>query len=69
MSNPFKKIAKNARETKAKKQWEGVKETSETYSKICDSCGAPRPKKTDIRNCAYCGFEFMLVDTKIIIDR
>ncbi len=68
MPNPFKKIAKNAKETKAKKQWEGVKEESDTITRSCDSCGAPRPKNTDIRNCAYCGFQFLQIENEIKIN-
>jgi len=65
MSNPFKKIASNSKETKNSNQWKGAKTRSTTVSKICSACGAPRPKRTDLRVCAYCGLEFMTIDKTI----
>lgn len=68
MSNPFKKIASNAKETKNKKQWEGSKTNAAIATKTCGSCGAPRPKRSDLRVCAYCGLTYMDVDTAIKTD-
>lgn len=63
MSNPFKKIAGNSRDTA--KKWESFKGTSTVDSRKCPRCGAPRPVNTNIANCSYCGFKFM--DTDVII--
>ena len=63
MGNPFKKITTNSEQTK--KQWDSVKETSTVASKQCYSCGAPRPKNTNLTICGYCGSKFMSINEKI----
>ena len=63
MSNPFKKITKNAEKTK--KKWDSIKETSTVNSKQCETCGASRPKKTNLTTCDYCGTRFMNINEKI----
>ena len=66
MSNPFKKITDNSEKTK--KKWDFIKETSNVNSKLCNSCGAPRPKKTNLTTCAYCDSQFMNIQEQIISD-
>lgn len=66
MSNPFKKITKNSESTK--KQWDSFKETSSVNAKQCSACGAPRPKKTNLTTCDYCGSIFMNIAIEIKAD-
>ena len=66
MSNPFKKITENSERTK--KEWEGTKKVSKTYSKSCECCGAPRPKNTNLTACNYCSFKFMDIENEIKLD-
>lgn len=65
MSNPFKKIVKNANESQ--KDW-GTNSTSETSSRKCENCGAARPKDTNLTTCDYCDFMFMDIDNEIKTD-
>ena len=65
MSNPFKKITKNAIDSK--KDWGGHK-TSKTETRKCENCGAARPKETNLTTCDYCGFKFMTINTVIKTD-
>ncbi len=67
MSNPFKKIVKNATETK--KIWGDERKESKTDSRKCEGCGAARPKDTNLTTCDYCGFKFMTIDTVIKTDK
>jgi DNA-directed RNA polymerase subunit RPC12/RpoP len=62
MANPFKKITKNAIDSK--KDWGGNK-TSKTKTRKCEGCGAARPKDTNLITCDYCGFHFMTIDNEI----
>ena len=64
--NPFKKITTTANATQ--KKWER-NETSEANSRNCESCGAARPKDTNLTTCDYCGFRFMTIDEKIKTDK
>jgi len=68
MSNPFKKIAKNAESTKSETQWKGSKKNATVKSTTCQQCGAPRPKNTDLTTCDYCKFKFMDIDVVIKSD-
>jgi len=68
MSNPFKKIAKNAESNKSEKQWKGAKNSSNVESRTCEQCGAPRVKNTNLTTCDYCGFKFMDIDSTIKSD-
>ena len=68
MSNPFKKIAKNAESTKSEKQWKDAKTSSSVASRTCEQCGAPRPKDANLTTCSYCKFKFMDIDTVIKSD-
>jgi ribosomal protein L37AE/L43A len=65
MSNPFKKISANAKETA--KKWDSNKQAATIDSRKCPQCGAPRPVNTDIADCSYCGYKFM--EIKVIIKR
>jgi len=65
MANPFKKIAKNAKNTKSKSISEAEKKEAKIESRTCEQCGAPRPKNTNLTTCAYCGYEFMIIDAAI----
>lgn len=67
MSNPFKKIINNSNTTK--KIWSEEKIESKTDTKKCNSCGAARPKETNLTTCDYCGFKFMTIDAKIKTDK
>lgn len=67
MSNPFKKIVKNSNETK--KDWGNEQKESSTSSRKCESCGAARPKETNLTTCDYCGFKFMTINEKIKTDK
>jgi len=66
MANPFEKIIKNSEKTK--KQWDSEKKDSTVDAKQCNTCGAPRPKKTNLTTCDYCGTRFMSIDEKITPD-
>lgn len=63
MSNPFKKIADNSKQTA--KKWDNLKTQSAVNTVTCPHCGAPRPVNTNIGTCAYCGFKFMELEVKI----
>ncbi len=63
MTNPFKKINQNAKHSK--KEWASEKEASVVKSKQCTSCGAPRPKNTNLTTCDYCGTHFMTINQVI----
>ncbi|MDF4202575.1 hypothetical protein PXD56_06405 [Maribacter sp. SA7] len=65
MSNPFKKIVKNANETH--KDW-GTNSNSKTSSRKCENCGAARPKDTNLTTCDYCDFKFMNIHNEIKTD-
>lgn len=65
MSNPFKKIADNAKNTKSSQQFFVEKKVSTSYVLICEVCGAPRPKKTNLTKCDYCKSSFMDIDANI----
>ena len=68
MSNPFKKISKNAEESTNTEYYYEVTKGSKVSSKQCDSCGAPRPKNTDLTSCDYCKTPFMSITKKITTD-
>lgn len=61
MKNPFDKIKKKTDETALK--WE-TKENSSIETKTCKTCGAPRPKNTNIVICDFCGNNFMNMNTQ-----
>ena len=66
MSNPFKKTIKNANESQ--KKWER-NESSKASTRLCEGCGAARPKETNLTTCDYCGFKFMTIDNEIKTDK
>ncbi|MFD2589121.1 hypothetical protein ACFSQJ_19510 [Croceitalea marina] len=59
MSNPFKKITKNAEESKSQMHSQGQRTETGAASKSCSTCGAPRPKNTNLVKCDYCKTSFM----------
>lgn len=59
MSNPFKKITINAETSKGKTHTQGIRTETLVVSKSCDSCGAPRPKNSNLVKCDYCKTPFM----------
>jgi len=63
MSNPFKKIAQNAKDTQ--KKYGSENQESGTSSRKCEGCGAVRPSDTNLTTCDYCGFKFMTIDSEI----
>ncbi len=63
MSNPFKKITKTADESK--KVWDSTLTTSAVETRDCENCGSARPSDSDLRNCAYCGFQYMDLDAEV----
>ncbi|MDP5229634.1 MAG: hypothetical protein NWQ38_04520 [Cellulophaga sp.] len=65
MSNPFKKIADNAKNTKNVQQHLGAKSITTSYVVDCETCGAPRPKNTNLTTCSYCKSVFMNTNTTI----
>jgi hypothetical protein len=67
MSNPFKKITKNAENSK--KEWDSVRTSADAKTKQCDGCGAPRPKGTDLTICNFCGGQFMEIDVEVKADK
>lgn len=64
MSNPFKKIVQNTKESE-KHYSKGAKTTSEIKTRVCKNCKAPRPADTNLTTCDYCGFKFMDIDVVI----
>lgn len=68
MSNPFKKIADNAKNTKNVQQHIGVKTVTSSYAMACETCGAPRPKNTNLSICDYCRSPFMQINYTIKSD-
>jgi len=64
--NPFKKIIINSIETKP--VYDGVQIDASIESKTCKSCGAPRPNKSNLATCAFCGTKFMDIDAQITSD-
>lgn len=59
MSNPFKKITTNAETSKSDLHSRGQQTETRTSSESCKTCGAPRPKKTNLVTCDYCRQPFM----------
>jgi hypothetical protein len=59
MSNPFKKITKKSEDTKSELYQKGITTKTSTTTRCCDSCGAPRPKKSNLTRCDYCKQTFM----------
>jgi len=66
MSNPFKKIAKNATESQPDNT---TNEASKVASRKCGGCGAARPGDTNLTTCDYCGFRFMTIENEIKTDK
>lgn len=64
MTDRFKRIARISAATA--KQWVDTRKASEVETRTCPQCGAPRPTGTDIRQCSYCGFQFM--DDRVNVD-
>ncbi|SMC65334.1 hypothetical protein [Cellulophaga tyrosinoxydans] len=67
MSNPFKKITTNAQNTKST-LYASEEKTASSYALACASCGAPRPKKSNLATCDYCKAPFMNTNTVINAD-
>lgn len=59
MANPFKKITKNAEDSKSQLHDSGQRKQTGVASKSCATCGAPRPKDTNLVRCDYCKTSFM----------
>lgn len=59
MANPFQKITKKSEETKSELYKKGISKKTKTSTRSCDSCGAPRPKKSNLVRCDYCKTVFM----------
>lgn len=59
MSNPFKKITTNAENSKGQMYAESIRTETSVVSKRCESCGAPRPKNSNLVKCDYCKTPFM----------
>ncbi len=68
MANPFKKIIKNAKENKSTMYTSEKGATAKVYTKQCNSCGAPRPTKSNLTKCSYCKTPFMQIDATIKSD-
>ncbi len=67
MANPFKKTINNANKTK--KVYGTERESSETKTRKCESCGAARPTSTNLIVCDYCGFRFMDIEGEITVEK
>lgn len=68
MSNPFKKISKNAEQSKNSMYTHEIRTDAKVSTRQCNSCGAPRPKNTDLTSCNYCNTSFMDIDETINSD-
>ncbi len=68
MANPFKKIVKNSKEHKSTLYASEEGKEAKVYTKQCNSCGAPRPTKSNLTKCSYCKTPFMQIDTIINSD-
>ena len=66
MKDLFKKLAQTAQDSK--KEYDSEKKHSEVNTKTCNSCGAPRPKTSNLVTCEYCKTPFMNIDTQIKTD-
>lgn len=66
MANPFKKTTNNA--NKSKKIYGTERKNSETKTRKCKGCGAARPADSNLTTCDYCGFKFMDIDEKIMVN-
>ncbi|PST83667.1 hypothetical protein C7T94_14130 [Pedobacter yulinensis] len=62
-SNPFRKIADNAKKTS--KKWVNIKAESTLDTVVCPRCGAPRPVNTNVSSCDYCHYKFMNVEVLV----
>lgn len=69
MANPFKKIIKNTEESEQASYKKDMHKESSIETKTCPNCGAPRPRRTDLRRCDYCGYEYMNINEKINPDK
>ncbi|WP_299099100.1 hypothetical protein [uncultured Winogradskyella sp.] len=68
MSNPFKKITSNAAQSKNSMYNTEAHNETTVSTRDCDTCGAPRPKKSDLTICSYCKTSFMDIGTVIKSD-
>lgn len=68
MLNPFKKITANSENTKSSLYSSEAKSVVASYALACTSCGAPRPKNSNLATCDYCKSPFMLNNTIIKSD-
>lgn len=68
MSNPFKKITANSQNSKTSLYSSGEKIAATSYTLACATCGAPRPKKSNLATCDYCKSPFMNTNTVINAD-
>lgn len=59
MSNPFKKITNDAETSKGKMYNHKERTETSVFSNCCESCGAPRPKNSNLVKCDYCKTPFM----------
>lgn len=59
MSNPFKKITSNAENSKSEIYDKEKRSETSVSSRKCNSCGAPRPKNSNLEKCDYCRLPFM----------
>lgn len=57
MPNPFSRLSRNA--SASTRPHPEQRTTSEARARTCATCGAPRPTRTDLRACDYCGTAFM----------
>ncbi|MDR0480764.1 MAG: hypothetical protein LBG66_02640 [Gallionellaceae bacterium] len=61
--NPFQQLAENSQNSAH--QDDRVVEDSTVAARKCPRCGAPRPARTDISHCAYCGERYMVVPVHV----
>ena len=62
MPNPFSRLSRNA--TASTRAHPEQRDASQARARTCATCGAPRPARTDLRTCDYCGTVFMTAPTQ-----
>jgi len=68
MSNPFKKISNNALGSKNTMYNSKVRDEASVKTRDCDTCGAPRPKNSNLVVCSYCKTTFMDIGINVKSD-
>ena len=60
----FSRLARNA--AASTRPHPEQRDAAEARARACATCGAPRPERTDLRTCDYCGTAFMTAPAEVV---